>query len=122
MKKMKKMISVKHFQLLVFLLSTMLIMPSCSKEDDIIGTWYGYFPYDGPVTFTFNADGSYTEIYDNKYTYFGNYTYNEDSSYLMLTFLEDGYYYTEIYKAAFSDKTLILCELDGTPFISLTKK
>lgn len=117
--KKKKMISAKRLGFLFLLLVATLSMPGCSKEDSIVGTWYGYTYY-GPVTVTFNADGSFTEttIDGNE---FGNYTYNNESQLLTITYFGD-YNETEVYKATLTEKTLTLTEMNGMPYLSLTKQ
>ena len=55
------MSAVKKFGFLFLLTATMLAIPGCNKEENIVGTWSGYDPIEEiSYTYTFNADGSYT--------------------------------------------------------------
>lgn len=126
------MSAVKKFGFLFLLTATMLAVPGCNKEENIVGTWSGYDPVDEiSYTYTFNADGSYTltgtekgyngndgSVMVARFSYFGNYTFNEETSYLTIT----GEKGIEVYKATISDKTLILSEIGGSSFITLTKQ
>ena len=81
--------------------------------------------------FLFNADGSYTltgtekgyngndgSVEFARFSEFGNYTFSKESSYLTMT----GEKGVEVYKAVISDKTLILCEISGATYVTLTKQ
>ena len=53
------MSAVKKFGFLFLLTATMLAIPGCNKEENIVGTWSGYDTIEEiSYTYTFNADGS----------------------------------------------------------------
>ena len=130
--KLRKMSAVKKFGFLFLLTATMLAIPGCNKEENIVGTWSGYDTIEEiSYTYTFNADGSYTltgtekgyngndgSVEFARFSEFGNYTFNKESSYLTMT----GEKGVEVYKAVISDKTLILCEISGATYVTLTKQ
>lgn len=126
------MSAVKKFGFLFLLTATMLAIPGCNKEEKIVGTWSGYDTIEEiSYTYTFNADGSYTltgtekgyngndgSVEFARFSVFGNYTFSKESSYLTMT----GEKGVEVYKAVISDKTLILCEISGATYVTLTKQ
>ena len=110
------MSAVKKFGFLFLLTATMLAIPGCNKEENIVGTWSGYDTIEEiSYTYTFNADGS---VEFARFSEFGNYTFSKESSYLTMT----GEKGVEVYKAVISDKTLILCEISGATYVTLTKQ
>ena len=49
------MSAVKKFGFLFLLTATMLAIPGCNKEENIVGTWSGYDPIEEiSYTYTFN--------------------------------------------------------------------
>ena len=101
------MSAVKKFGFLFLLTATMLAIPGCNTDGSytLTGTEKGYNGNDGSVEFA-------------RFSEFGNYTFNKESSYLTMT----GEKGVEVYKAVISDKTLILCEISGATYVTLTKQ